>query len=420
MRPYITTYYRDEKERIERLAAVIKQEALQCSSGIKKRRRSVSRSASRSISRSRRSHSRGKSEDDEDEPETLGVMAQLAWCWMCTNDLYAGVISDIVLSLPVKAVRFLASTENPKSEPVPDEPIKDCSTPRCSLILESRLSFLGRYVIDRVAAPLHKSESCVILRARDIGAMESFLSIQTLLGAAEPDIDDYSHGCGSVYAITGNAIEVDRFTHFARKIGVAASDAISQIERLCLDSPADDASEQEPNLKASGVKQSAFAEFCKLHGIDDDGCRTVAVKFMRHRQSFELERQCRDILGENTKSSNVVPILHQFSFKKGDEGADFARDLFREGHAMRTVNLAGFRFGIVMPYADGDLREIYYREGISSSNLRENARQVGETLRALHEQGSFLLLLRHFLQAYHVLTDLAITIFLSVLQESHI
>jgi len=354
-RPYLTTYYRDENERIRRLAAVIKREAVLCSKKL----------------------SRG--EDVE-----LTEMANLAWCWMCSNDRYSEVISDIVLAIPVKAVRFLALTENPKSEPIQNTPIKDCSTPRCALIIKSRLSFLGRYILDHGSAPLHKSESCVILRAKDIGAMDSYLSIQTLLSDSDPDIDDYSHGCGSVYAITGNTIEVDRFAHFARKIGLNQSEAIFEIEKLLLDS---NATEDKLNLKESGVKKSVFSEFCKLHAIDDKGCRTVVIKFMKRKQSFELENQCRDILCESGKSSHVVPILNQFSFEGDGKGNsnDFTRDLF--GEEPPSINLSELKCGIVMPCANGDLRDIFYREGISSSNLLENARQVGETLQALHEQG---------------------------------
>ncbi|KAL7539747.1 hypothetical protein ACHAXR_009569, partial [Thalassiosira sp. AJA248-18] len=355
VRPYLTTYYKDEKERIGRLATVIKREAIQCSKKL----------------------NRG-------ECRKLTEMAQLAWCWMCSNDHYAEVISDIVLALPIEAVRFLALAENPKSEPVPNTPIKDCSMPRCALIIKSRLSFLGRYVLVRDSPPLHKSETCVILRAKDIGAMESYLSIQTLLSDSDPDIDDYSHGCGSVYAITGNTIEVDRFTHFARKIGLSQSEAIAEIEEILLDSSA---SGDKPNLKQSGVKKSVFSDFCKLHSIDNSGCRSVVIKFMKSKQSFELEKQCRDILRESGKSHHVVPIINQFSFEgdsKGDSN-DFTRDMFGDGPPL--MNLSRLKFGIVMPCANGDLRDIFYREGISSSNLRENASQVGETLQALHEQG---------------------------------
>jgi len=375
IRPYITTYYRDEKDRIERLAAVIKREAMECCRKKKKKRPEGGGGAGGG-------GGEGGTEEEVAEPK-LTEMAQLAWCWMCTNDHYAGVISDIVLSLPLEAVRFLALTQNPKSEPVPDTPIKDCSSPRCALIIKSRLSFLGRYILDRDATPLHKSDSCVILRARDIGAMESYLSIQTLMSDAEPDIDDYSHGCGSVYAIQSNAIEVDRFTHFARKVGLDQAEAISEIHNLLLETSTK--SGESLNLKECGVKSSVFAEFCKNHAIDSTGCRTVVIKFMRSRQSFELERQCRDILCESGKSSSVVPILNQFSFKKGEDSNDFTRDMFGEGPLL--MNLSRFRYGIVMPCSNGDLRDIFYREGITSSNLRENAKQVGETLHALHEQG---------------------------------
>lgn len=352
--PYFTTYFRDEKDRIERLAAVIKREASQCSQKVK---------------------------DGEDAK--LTEMAQLAWCWMCTNDHYTEVIKNIARTLSIESVRFLASIENPKSEPIPNTPIKDCSTPRCSLILKSRLSFLGRYILDRESSPLHKSESCVILRAKDIGAMDSYISIQSLLDTPEPDIDDYSHSCGSVYGISGSTIEVDRFVHFARKIGLTQSEAIAEIEKLLLDSSV---SEDTPNLKESGIKKSLFNDFCRVHSIDDKGCRSVVIKFMKSKQSFQLEKQCRDILCESGKP-HIVPILNQFSFEGCDKGnsSDFTTSLFEVGPPL--MDLSGLRFGIVMPCANGDLRDIFYREGVSSSKLRIISYTVGESLQALHEQG---------------------------------
>jgi hypothetical protein len=343
------------------------------------------------------------------EVAKLSKMAQLAWCWMCTNDHYIEAINNIARTLSVEAVRYLASTENPNSEPIPNTPIKDCSTPRCSLILKSRLSFLGRYMLDdRESSLLHKSESCVILRAKDIGAMDSFLSIQTLLDTPDPDIDDYSHSCGSVYGITGGTIELDNFLFFARKIGLNKTEAIADVEKLLLDSGASD---DTPNLTESGVKKSLFNDFCGLHSIDAKGCRRVVIKFMKSKQNFELEKQCRDILFDCGKSSHIIPILNQFSFEDNDKGNsnDFVSGVFEAMPPL--LDLSALRFGIVMPCANGDLRDILYREGMSSSSLRSILYNVGESLQALHDQGErylalimvlllmllscFLLLVRH-------------------------
>ncbi|KAL3823545.1 LOW QUALITY PROTEIN: hypothetical protein ACHAXA_002886 [Cyclostephanos tholiformis] len=354
--PYLTTYFSEEKDRIERLAAVIKREASNCSQKL-----------------------------NDGEIIKLTKMAQLAWCWMCTNDHYTEVIKNIVRTLSVGAVRFLASTENPNSEPIPNTPIKECSTPRCSLILKSRLAFLGRYILeDRESSIIHKSESCVILRAKDIGAMDSFLFIQSLLDTPEPDIDDYSHGCGSVYGITGGTVEFDKFLHFARKIGLNKSEAIADVKKLLLDSSG---SEDTPNLIEIGVKKSLFNEFCGLHSIDAKGCRKVVIKFMKSKQSFEMEKQCRDILVDGGKLSHFIPILNHFSFEGSDKGNsnDFVSGIFEVEPPL--LDLSALRFGIVMPLANGDLRDILYREGINSSSLRNILYNVGESLQALHEQG---------------------------------
>lgn len=357
IQPYLTTYFRDEKDRIERLVAVIKREALHCSEKM-----------------------------NHGEVATLTQMAQLAWCWMCTHDDYIEAIKNIARTLPVQAVRFMASTQNPNSEPIPNIPIKDCSTPSCSIILQSRLAFLGRYLLDdRESSLLHKSESCVILRAKDIGAMDSFLSIQTLLDTSDPDIDDYSHSGGSVNgAIACDRIEYDKFLHFARKIGLNKTQAIADVEKLLLDSGV---SEDTPNLTESGVKKSLFDDFCGLHSIDAQGCRRVVIKFMKSKHNFALEKQCRDIIFEGGKSSHIIPILDQFSFEGSDKGNsnDFVCGVFEVMSPL--LDLSALRFGIVMPYANGDLRDILYREGIGSSSLRSILYSVGESLEALHDQG---------------------------------
>ena len=220
----------------------------------------------------------------------------------------------------------------------------------------------------------------MVLRAKDIGAIDSYMSIKSLLDESEPDIDDYSHACGSVYAITGNTIEVGRFTEFAQKLGLSEQEAIASLETLM---------GGETNFKESGVKKSVFKEFCKLYSIDDDGCRSVVLKFIKSKSRFDLENSCRDILRDE-QSLNVVPILNQFSFegndKKGNSN-DFIRDIYDGGPPLLNINLSQFNYGIVMPTADGDLHDIFYRQGMNSSNMRENIRQVGETLQALHEQG---------------------------------
>ena len=384
-RPYMTTYYRDEKARLERLASIIKEEAVKCSS--------------KQLDR----------EEEEDAAE-LSEMATLAWCWMCSNERYADVVKEIVKAVPIEAVRFLALVKNPKSEPVADTPMKDCAAPRCELIIRSRLSFLGRYVLDRSSSILHKSASGVVLLAKDIGAMDPFLSIQLLLDAEEPDIDDYSHACGSVYAITGNTIEIDRFTHFASKLGLDQLEAIAELEKLM--------EEDGTNLKECGVKKSIFREFCKLYSVDDEGCRSVVIKFISHKQSFELEKQCRGILSESGKEFNVVPILNEFSFEGDTKGNsnDFIKDIYQGGPPLLNLDLSGFKYGLILPAANGDLRDIFYRQGMSSSNIRGNIRQVGETLQALHEQGiSYMnLQLKNVLQfgSKMVLSDFGNALFL--------
>lgn len=347
--PYLPSFYRDEKDRIERLKNMIRKEAVNCTiSGI------------------------------EDHTASVTEMTRLAWCWMCTGDDYAGLVSGVLKGLPVDVVHFLMSIENPNSEPTANIPIKECSAPLSKVVMQSRVSFLGRYIFDPMDPPLHKTETSIVMKAKDIGAMEKYLHIQNILSDSDPDIDDYSHSCGSVYGIKRNAIELHTFTRFCEKLGLDKSRSAEEAERILLDLyEKDDISvmsqdaESEVTLKRIGVKKVVFDAFCKLHGVDNNGCRVVAVKVMKSRRAYELELQCREILRGN---DNIVPLFHEFSLESDNEENS-------------PSIICGYRHGIVMPCADRDLGDILYREGMNSANLRENARRIGETIQSLHEEG---------------------------------
>lgn len=383
--PYLPTYYRDEKDRRERLKTLIHKEAVNYMTMV----------------------------GAEDDASSVSDMARLAWCWMCTSDDHAGLVSDILKGLPIDVAHFLMSLENPNSEPTKNIPIKECSAPKCAVVMKSRVSFLGRYTFDPMEPPLHKTETSIVLKAKDIGAMEKYLHIQTLLSGSDPDIDDYSHSCGSVYGIKRNAIEVNTFTRFCEKLGLDKSRSIGRAEALLRDFyEKDDVSVMsqdvgEINLDRIGVKKIVFDEFCRLHGIDSTGCRVVAVKFMKSRKDFELELQCREILRGN---GNIVPVFNDFSLESGKE--DNSPSI-----------IYGYRYGIVMPCADRDLGDILYREGISSANLRCNARQIGETLKSLHEQGiSYLdLQLKNVMRfgTQLMLSDFGSTLFLKSILDNN-
>lgn len=353
--PYFPTYYREETDRIERLKSVIRREAMQnC-----------------------------MSTSDGTADIELTEMAQLAWCWLCSNDEYADVVYRLLDELPTEAVVFLTLVKNPKSLPSPNTPIRDCSSSRNAFVMKARLSFLGRYEVNHKMVPLHKSDTAVVLEATDIGLMDIFLAIQNLLNEDEPDIDDYSHASGSVYGIKRRSIQVNMFLKFCEKLGIDSPTAIREVEEMLQSNQfEDDASigsqkiGGDLNLKEHGVKKAVFDAFCKVHGIDDKGCRHVAIKFMNSARNHELEVECRQLLKNHT-----VPLLREFHL---ENDAKSARDLF--GEERQFFDLSVFKYGIVMPIGR-DLGDILYREGMSSTNLRESARQIGEALHELHQHG---------------------------------
>ena len=183
-----------------------------------------------------------------------------------------------------------------------------------------------------------------------------------------------------MYAIKSNSIEISTFELFVDNLGLDKGLAISEIEGLIL-GPQEKDVECAPDLKELGVKSSAFKDFCRLHNVQDDGTRDVAIKFMKNVYSFEVERQSRAVLTEVSSTSGFVPILHDFSFD--DESARLADELYTG-----TMSLLDYKCGFVMPCADASLVECLARGDLGSSQIREISKHMAETLQGIHEQGN--------------------------------
>lgn len=166
---------------------------------------------------------------------------------------------------------------------------------------------------------------------------------------------------------------------FVDRLGLNKGIAISEIESLILD-PQEKDVERAPDLKELGVKSSAFKDFCRLHNVQDDGTRDVAIKFMKNVYSFEVERQARDVLTEVSSTSGFVPILHDFSL---DEESVRLADELHTG----SMSLLDYKCGFIMPCADASLVECLARGDLDSSQIRGISKHMAETLRGIHEQG---------------------------------
>jgi ankyrin repeat protein len=420
--------YRKDRERIRRLENMIKREASQCGED-----RKINRLAK------------------------LSDMAQHGWIFLCTysngddvSDNFAGAVRRILRGMSGSAVDVLAHAKNPKMS---DMMIKDCATPVCRLLIMSRLRFVGRYVLYDEVHPVHKSESCLVMRAKDHGLEDEYRRIMTIYDAKEQHVDDDISDAGSEPPLLPsnnepNEVTLEMFVKFAVMMGVRQDVAreevlnllslertkvesienpmVSTVEghgSICSgeelfsgDDETIDTKKRDPDDEnALSVGKEVFTTFCRAHRLNSLGVRTVVIKFMKDVVQFRREIEVRASLNLSDTTWPVVPILDDYSVDRIDASRkkdidimssrdDVAEDNISSAPENRDElyaldileknasvhNFALYKYAVVMPAGDRDLGEICQHEELGILQVREYMLQVGNALHSLHQAGKFV------------------------------
>jgi serine/threonine protein kinase len=255
--------------------------------------------------------------------------------------------------MSANAVDVLAHAENPKSIPTPNMMIKDCATPVCQLLIMSRLRFVGRYVLFDEIHPVHKSESCLVMRAKDHGLEDEYKRFIAIYDAKEQRVEDDISDAGSeppdmTSANDATEVTLEMFLNFAVGLGVREEAAREEIlNLLTLDNNKDDQPEnpagnstmahntlsenegdddtyneemsteikkQDPDDENGViVGKEAFTTFCRAHRLNEKGVRTVVIKFMKNVRQFKHEIEVRGALDLSGPTWPVVPILDHYN-----------------------------------------------------------------------------------------------------------
>jgi len=348
--------YRHDRRRIKRLTNLIRREAIQ----IAERHGEDIDVAQDNL---------GSNADGDDTtsnvPKGLTDMARLAWCFLCSfNDVYINDARAILRGLSTPAVSILSQAANPRSTPVEGIPILDSASPKCKELIQSRLRFVGRYILDEDAHPVHKSDSCMIIRATDFSCVEKYKLVREALRKAEVAADGKAElhdnfeksatedDIGTIVHHTGTHRPskdlVDAFVAFAIKAGINENRASAEINALlgtCSSSHFDRSSPDSSDDAVSELGEDddhpidayaisprsvhgdvstdkdshrkAFDEFCKRLLFSSDGTRSVCIKFMRHRSQFEHEIAARSRRGLASGSNwSIAPILEDFDIDR--------------------------------------------------------------------------------------------------------
>jgi len=142
----------------------------------------------------------------------------------------------------------------------------------------------------------------------------------------------------------------------------------------------------ETKEESVDISSRAFTEFGRLYGVQDGGVRHVVFKFILRKHHFLREKAARKRLDLEVSDWPVVPILEDYDVDQGrSKDLLFARDLTEKKEAV-PFDLGGYKYGIVLPKGERDLKGVWGEERPGILKVREFLSGVGNDIRRLHAQ----------------------------------
>ena len=396
--------YRKDKKRMKRLENLVRREAIQC---FEKR----------------------KVQKDIE----LTEMAKLAWCFICTFknannplDQYVESVRNVLHGLPTSVVQILSEVPNILSYPNPNILLKDCAAPACKQLIRRQIQFVGRYLLDKTGIPIHKTDSCLVMGAKDFGAVESYEDVMSLFQNEEdPDIDDLC----SISAESVETLKVPTvdplliFSKFVTKIGLNRKNAILELKSIlesqteipqetvslngsenCYKLSQNPENSTEERGQTDDITLEAFQEFCKCHLISKSGTQNVVIKFMKNELQFQRELSSRIRLNSSATNWSIVPIIESYNIDRIHETSQQENqdaNLLKKNELMDNKdalyymdiqeknisvhNFCLYKYALVMPRGDKDLHEIFCHEDLGILQIREYTKKICVALEELHK-----------------------------------
>ena len=271
---------------------------------------------------------------------------------------------------------------------------------------------------------IHESEKCLILGAKDHGAVESYGSL--FLSYRKKDIDEdiddlQSQTEGSIVHSPSFNVEENilNFIKFGSKIGLDEETARLEYEKLAAKNSGG------KNESPKGPKLEDFRDFCDNHGIHTNGTRLVVLKFIKDRAHYLREKEIRSKMRASQSDTCVCPLLNDYDIDrlrhsneiegnedrfnlgllKAHEGSwDLPHNnkdaLFADDIKDKASNhrLAAFKYAVVLRKGDRNLSEMMYHEKNGILEVREHLSRIGNSLHELHNRGNSQFL--HFIMGF--------------------
>ena len=341
--------------------------------------------------------------------------ARLAWAWMTTyenkedDDDYYTTVEAILNNLSSPALKVLAFLEwNGKI-------IKDCALPKCKELIINRIRFVGRYEWSELEFPLHKSDTCLIMRAKDYCAVEEFTKLKKIL---EDDAAALEDGGEDLSMEQDSGIPLESFVKFCQVLGLTEREAKHELRKHGKQSGHENSSSdsirdngifglgriQEANEEQHDEEEDAFFleeeqkinattfdNICNILGLDEKGVRRVVIKFMLYQQQFEREKATRERIKFKGSDWPVVPILEDYNADRmeySSKDALYAKDIKDKNES--THDMFRYKYALVLVGADRDLGEISVHESPNILQIREYMMQIGTAIQTLHRHCKFI------------------------------
>jgi hypothetical protein len=230
----------------------------------------------------------------------------------------------------------------------------EVAVPPIKAALRDKLFFIGRYQFVS-ATPIHKSATCVVLKAVDYKAKEDYQR------DFQKYVQKYNVGKTSICRTDFKKVILDMGLRYDGDLFDEKFD------------------EQWDVDNGNSISEDEFINFA-VSELDHGEPRKVVLKLMKYKDQFKRELESRE--NYDLDSKHVVAALHTHGGKEDreEEKSRFYTDLENEG-------FGEYKFALVMPFADSNLDTIFRSQRPGPLVVRDLFVQIAEGVRHLHTQG---------------------------------
>jgi len=250
---------------------------------------------------------------------------------------------------PKTLVRTLADAKDDEDRKAIDVAVQEIK----SAFFE-RLLFLSRYEI-KSGAPIHKSNTCVVVEAFDMQGDEYYKKIF-----------NKNKKNSSITKSSFRVLLKEENFYQAQDDGL--------LEKSFVDY---DQNQDET------ISCDEFVNFCK-DNLNEGKFRKVAIKFMQDEEQFQREIEYRKRNKELVKQKAVVEILENYNAAENKKFESAMESLEIVGS---NEKLTAYRYAVVMPCADRNLDSIARSEKPGMNKIRSDSHQIAQKLSILHDNG---------------------------------